>query len=73
MDTLSGPFEIWKTAFTDDMYRLPFIGVYETKRQMLMSLSLINGQMLWNFMQCDAKGWNKHRHGELMFKRYTVL
>jgi hypothetical protein len=73
MDTLSGPFEIWKVAFTDDTYRQAFIGAYESKRQMLVSVSLINGQVMWNFMQCDAKGLNKHRHGELLYKRYTLL
>jgi hypothetical protein len=73
LDTLNGPFEVWKVAFTDDTYRLAFIGTYESKRQMLVSVALIDGQMLWNFMHTDAKSLNKHRHGELAFKRYTIL
>ncbi len=24
-------------------------------------------------MQCDAKALNKHRHGELLYKRYEFL
>ena len=73
LDTLTGPLEVWKVAFTDDTYRMAFIGVYESKRQMLVSVALIDGQMMWNFMQNDAKSLNKHRHGELLFKRYTLF
>ncbi|WP_332875327.1 PBECR2 nuclease fold domain-containing protein [Pseudomonas capsici] len=53
LDTLTGPLEVWKVAFTDGTQRLAFIGAYESKRQ-----------MLWNFMHSDAKSLNKHRHGE---------
>lgn len=73
LDTLIGPFEVWHVAYTNDTYRLAFIGVYETKRQMLVVVTLDNGKMLWNFMQCDAKALNKHRHGKLLYKRYTYL
>ncbi|MCY1389859.1 phage-Barnase-EndoU-ColicinE5/D-RelE like nuclease2 [compost metagenome] len=72
LDTLCGPLEVWKLAFTNDTSRLAFIGAYASKRQMLVSVSLIGGQIMWNFMQCDAKALNKHRHGELLFKRYTL-
>ncbi|MNO09849.1 hypothetical protein D3C81_2333330 [compost metagenome] len=34
---------------------------------------VIDGQMFWNFMHTDAKSLNKHRHGELVYKRYTLL
>lgn len=40
---------------------------------MLVSVSLVGGKVMWNFMQSDAKALNKHRHGELLFKRYTLL
>ena len=73
LDTLTGPLEVWKVAFTDDTNRLAFIVAYESKRQMLVSVTLKNGQMLWNFMQSDAKSLNKRRHGDLLYKRYTLL
>lgn len=73
LDTLTGPFEVWSVAYTNDTHRLAFIRVYETKRQMLVIVTLESGKMLWNFMQCDAKALNKHRHGELLFKRYAFL
>ncbi|MBK4992488.1 hypothetical protein IAE39_000662 [Pseudomonas sp. S37] len=73
LDTLIGPFEVWQVAYTNDTNRLAFIGVYETKRQMLVVVTLDKGKMLWNFMQCDAKALNKHRHGKLLYKRYTCL
>ncbi|MFI8557389.1 MULTISPECIES: hypothetical protein [Pseudomonas putida group] len=62
-----------KVAYNNETYRLAFIGVYETKRQMLVIVTLEKGRMLWNFMQCEAKTLNKHRHGELLYKRYTFL
>lgn len=73
LDTLMGPFEVWKVKYTNDTNRLAFIGVYESKRQMLVSVSLVEGRMLWNFMQCDAKSLNKHRHGELLYQRHKAL
>ncbi|MBC3487504.1 hypothetical protein HU750_17705 [Pseudomonas sp. SWRI50] len=73
VDTLTGPFEVWSVAYTNDTHRLAFIGVYEAKRQMLAIVTLESGKILWNFMQCDAKALNKHRHGELLYKRYEFL
>ncbi|WBM32701.1 PBECR2 nuclease fold domain-containing protein [Pseudomonas sp. NY11382] len=73
LDTLIGPFEVWQVAYTNGTNRLAFIGVYETKRQMLVIVTLDKGKMLWNFMQCDAKSLNKHSHGKLLYKRYTLL
>ncbi|QUG93456.1 MULTISPECIES: PBECR2 nuclease fold domain-containing protein [Pseudomonas] len=73
LDTLTGPLEVWKVAFTDGTNRLAFIGAYESKRQMLVSVVFFEGLMLWNFMHTDAKSLNKHRHGELLFKRYTLF
>lgn len=73
LDTLTGPLEVWEVAFTDGTNRLAFIGAYETKRQMLVSVVVVGGQMLWNFMHTDAKSLNKHRHGNLLYKRYTLL
>ncbi|WPO98072.1 PBECR2 nuclease fold domain-containing protein [Pseudomonas sp. HR96] len=73
MDTLTGPFEIWRVAFSNCSYRLAFIGTYESRRQMLVSVALVDGRTLWNFMHTDAKSLNKHRHGELLYKRYELL
>ena len=60
-------------AFTDDTDRVAFIGVYESKRQMLVSVVFFEGQILWDFMHTDAKSLNQHRHGALLYKRYTLL
>lgn len=73
LDTLTGPFEVWEVAFTDGGFRLAYIGCYESKRQMLVSVAQRNGLTLWNFMHCDAKSLNKHRHGTLLYRRYSAL
>lgn len=73
LDTLTGPLEIWRVAYSDGSTRLAFIGAYEAKRQMLVIVNIQAGNMLWNFMQTDAKALNKHRHGELLYKRYQLL
>ncbi|KAF1020962.1 MAG: hypothetical protein GAK37_03523 [Pseudomonas sp.] len=73
LDTLTGPLEIWQIAYSDGSVRLAFIGAYETKRQMLVIVNIQTGNVLWNFMQADAKALNKHRHGELVYKRYELL
>ena len=73
LDTLRGPFEVWKVAFNNDTHRLAYIGAYESKRQMLVSVTMENGKVLWNFMHTDAKSLNKHRHGQLLFQRYSDL
>jgi hypothetical protein len=73
LDTLTGPLEIWRVAYSDGSARLAFIGAYETKRQMLVVVNIQAGSVLWNFMQTDAKALNKHRHGELLYKRYQFL
>ena len=73
LDTLIGPFDVWQAAYTNGTLRLAFIGVYETRRQMLVIVTLDNGKMLWNFMQCDTKALDKHRHGLLLYKRYSFL
>lgn len=73
LDTLTGPLEIWRVAYDNGSARLAFIGAYETKRQMLVVVNIQAGNILWNFMQTDAKALNKHRHGELLYKRYQLL
>ncbi len=70
--TLSDPFEVWKVDYDNGDHRLAFIGAFEGKRQMLVIVSTINGQVLWNFMHCDAKSLNKHRHGIPVFQRHPA-
>ena len=69
---LTGPFEVWKVLYTNDDYRLAFIGAYEAKNQMLVVVTVKDGLLLWNFMHSDARSMNKHRHGELLFRRYEI-
>lgn len=73
LDTLTGPFEVWRVAYDNDSFRLAFIGVYETKNQMLVVVNIQAGHVLWNFMHSEAKSLNKHRHGELLYQRYSRL
>ncbi|AUO20762.1 hypothetical protein C0058_01675 [Pseudomonas sp. NC02] len=73
LDTLTGPLEIWRVAYSDCSARLAFIGAYESRRQILVVVNIQAGNVLWNFMQADAKALNKHRHGELLYKRYELL
>lgn len=73
LDTLTGPLEIWRVAYSDCSARLAFIGAYESRRQMLVVVNIQAGNVLWNFMQTDAKALNRHRHGELLYKRYELL
>lgn len=72
MDTLSGPFEIWRVLYDNGGYRLAFINAYEAKNDMLVVVDIRDGQVLWNFMHGPAKTMNKHRKGQLMFKRYAI-
>ncbi|MHC8346489.1 PBECR2 nuclease fold domain-containing protein [Pseudomonas sp. RT6P73] len=70
LDTVRNPFEIWRVSYNDGSYRLAFIGVYHTKYQMLVVIHVDHGNVLWNFMNCDRKALNKHRHGDLVYQRY---
>lgn len=70
LDTLENPYEVWETMYDDDMVRYLFIGAYSQKRQMLVVIAPWEGKMLWNFMHTDAKSLNKHRQGNLLYKRH---
>lgn len=70
VDTLRAPFEVWRVEYDHGGYRQAFIGAYQGRRQMLVVVDMIDGQVLWNFMHCDAKSLNKHRHGLTLYKRY---
>lgn len=62
------PFEVWQVAYDDNSQRLAYIGLFKGKQQMLVVVNIrADGQVLWNFMHCDRKSLNKHRHGEKIF------
>lgn len=69
IDTLNDPFEVWETAYDDDQVRYIFIGAYAQRYQMLVVVSPWNGKVLWNFMQTEPKGLNKHRRGILLYQK----
>jgi hypothetical protein len=72
VDTVRNPLEIWRVSYSDDSYRLAFIGAYNSKYQMLVVVHVDLGYVLWNFMNCDKKALNKHRHGKLVHSRYLI-
>lgn len=69
-DTLTKPLEIWRVSYDDASFRLSFIGAYNARYQMLVVIHVEHGNVLWNFMNCEKKGLNKHRHGDLLYRRY---
>jgi|SRR3990167_5766796 hypothetical protein len=72
IDTLTDPFEVWRVEYDNGGHRLAFIGAYEGKRQMLVIVETIGGDVLWNFMHSDAKSLNRHRHGMPIYQRSPV-
>lgn len=69
VDTVKNPLEIWRVSYCDGSFRLAFIGAYNAKYQMLVVIHVDHGHVLWNFMNCEKKALNKHRHGELVYQR----
>jgi len=69
--TLLNPFEVWKIKYSDGGFRLAFIGIFSgSKNHILLILKIdANNNVLWNFMQCELKKLNKHRQGELLYKK----
>ena len=69
--TLLNPFEVWKIKYSDGGFRLAFIGIFAgSKNHILLILKIdVNNNVLWNFMQCELKKLNKHRLGELLYKK----
>lgn len=70
LDTLEHPFKIWETLYDDEMARYMFIGTYRQKQQMLAVVASWEGKVLWNFFHTSAKSLNKHRQGQLLYKRH---
>jgi hypothetical protein len=67
--TLRDPYEVWEIQYDDETSRHAYIGLFSGKRQMLVVVQHLHGRILWNFMHCDHKSLNKHRHGKLMYER----
>ncbi|GAB3625787.1 hypothetical protein PTE30175_04029 [Pandoraea terrae] len=67
--TMADPFEVWRVEYDDGSFRHAYIGLFEEKTQMLVIVTHHNGQLLWNFMHCERKSLNKHRHGDLLYER----
>lgn len=72
IDTLTGPFEVWKVLYDNGGFRLAFINAYEAKNDMLVVVDVRNGHVLWNFMHAPSRAMNKHRQGDLLYKRYIL-
>ena len=72
VDTLTGPLEVWKVAYTNGGHRLAFINAYEAKNDMLVIVDIQGDHILWNFMHGPAKTMNRHRQGELLYRRYEI-
>ena len=69
LDTLENPYEIWETMYDDEMVRYIFIGTYKQEQQMLVVVAPWDGRVLWNFMHTEAKRLNRHRRGNLLYRR----
>ncbi len=69
VETMQNPFEIWKVSYDNSSFRYAFIGLFKGRTQMLVIVSIQNGLLLWNFMQSNAKNLNKHRHGEVVYRK----
>lgn len=72
LDTMLNPFEIWEVQYDNGDKRYAFIGLFDTKRQMLVVVSIWNDKILWNFMHTDKKSLNKHRHGKLIYNAEKI-
>lgn len=70
ISTLKDPFEVWKVAYDDGTFRYAFIGTFVERNMMLVIVKITPDQVLWNFMQSEAKSMNGHRHGELLYARH---
>jgi hypothetical protein len=72
IDTLTGPFEVWRVAYTNGGHRLAFINTYEAKNDMIVVVDIQGGHILWNFFHAPSKSMNKHRQGALVYRRYEL-
>lgn len=73
LDTMRDPFEIWEVSYDDGSSRLAFISAYASPKQLLVVVNIHAGHVLWNFMHCNAKALNRHRHGKKVYGRPPPL
>lgn len=66
-ETIKNPFEVWEVLYDNGDRRYAFISLFSDKRQVLVVVSIWENNVLWNFMNTDKKGLNKHRHGNLIY------
>lgn len=73
--TMRDPLEVWIVEYEDDSgkqeSRHAYVGAFVGKQQMLVICAETDGKLLWNFMHCDSKSLNKHRHGDCLYRRCT--
>ncbi len=71
VQTICNPYEVYESQYDDGSSRIMFIGAFEGKRQILVVAKKMedDSKWLWNFMHCDAKSLNKHRHGEMLYAK----
>jgi hypothetical protein len=69
IETMRAPYEVWSVVYNDESLRYAFIGLFNGKTQMLVVVTVEPERTLWNFMNCDKKTLNKHRHGKRIFPK----
>lgn len=67
LHAMENPYEIWERIFNENEKRLVFIGINRENQQVAVTVSIKEGNVLWNFMHCDKKRINRHRKGTLIY------
>ena len=67
--TLMNPVEVWKTLYSDGSYRYVYIGLFlDSKYHLAVVINIMqNGQILWNYMNCELRSLDKFRKGSLEY------
>ena len=67
--TLTNPYEIWRTEY-DDGIRSRYIASFSGDNDIVVMVRVEpNGNIMWKFMQREARRMNKLRLGELIYYR----
>lgn len=72
ISTMRDPFEVWAVEYDDESIRHAYIGVFNGKTHLLVIVTRIGEDTLWNFMHGDAKSINKHRHGQCLHRQMAM-
>lgn len=67
--TITDPFEVWIADYSDGSKRYKFIGTFAEKNQIVVIVAKFEEQLLWNYMNMEAKKLNKFRAGTLLYQR----